>query len=512
MYRVEPVIYRRAAKGRVGFIDTMDANYLSHVLYEATKKPDRPHVSIGILGYRHIEDTKRCVESVLRFIGDVDFELILMDNGSDDDNETLEYYQSVPTMRKKIIQVEEALGPDYGAVFGTRLLYEYSEGDIFIFCGNDNIITENAIQNIITCLESSPDIGMATSMSDNAWMAQNPGLVYSNADEMFAAAKAFNKSDPRKWKERLIVTPAVATGIKREVLIQTGIYGLWSAEDDLCYKIRRAGYKIILLGDTWVCHNHNYNTKKDSHGWLGNEESGQKRLHHLEQMNKANMGGLNLFDDIMTFEYQLISMLSKPKAARPKLLAINVTAGQALLDMKNKLREYGVFDTQSTAFTTDAKYYTMLATTAGQTLCDRIQFLQEDLEGQKFDMILLGEPVNLFPNPAALLKVLLELLEPDGQLLFKLKNSWDMKMLQGILDGAPKTEGTQQMILSPEDIQSLAAQYGASQIKIQRSIGNYLPETVRTIVTILMNTKAVKDIQQAVENIITTDYLFWVEK
>ena len=89
MYRVEPIIYRREQSGTVEFMSGVDGHTLTHLLYEAGKEKGTPKMSIGVLGYKHIEDTKRCVESVLRFVGDIDYELILMDNGSNDENETL---------------------------------------------------------------------------------------------------------------------------------------------------------------------------------------------------------------------------------------------------------------------------------------------------------------------------------------------------------------------------------------------------------------------------------------
>lgn len=510
MYQVEPIIYRRAQKGEVPFVDTLDGNYLSHLLYQAGKKQGVPKMSIGVLGYKHIEDTRRCVESVLRFVGDIDYELILVDNGSQDDNETLNYYQSVPTMKKKIIQVEEPLGPMYGAILGTRIMYEYAEGDIFLMLGNDNIITENALQNMIACLDSSPDIGMVTPMSSNAYMLQDPKLRYSNFDEMFEAAKEFNRcSDPRKWQERM-ETATVATAIKREALIQSGFYGFWTAEADLCYRVRRAGYKIFLLGDTWACHNHDYATKKDSQAWLGDTESSKKILERTRQLAEARTGGLTQFEDIMVFEHRLISLLEKPEADTPKILGVNVTAGQPLLDVKNKLREFGIFHSSSAAFSTDAKYYTFLSTAADQVFCDRIQFLYEDLEGQKFDVILLGEAINLFPDPEYVLKTLMGFLEPNGQLLFKLKNSYDVRMFQGIL-GSPLPAGEEKMVvLTLEDIRRMAEKHGVSHIKAQRTLGRYDARTIETVANILANTKAVKDIQTETQNILTTEYLFCV--
>lgn len=510
MYQVEPIIYHRAQKGEVPFVDTLDGNYLSHLLYEAGKKRGVPKMSIGVLGYKHIEDTRRCVESVLRFVGDIDYELILVDNGSHDGDETLNYYQSVPTMKKKIIQVEDPLGTMYGAIFGTRLMYEYAEGDIFLMLGNDNIIAENTLQNMIACLDSSPDVGMVTPMSSNAYMLQDPRLQYSSFDEMFAVAKEFNRcSDPRKWQERM-ETATVATAIKREALIQSGFYGFWTAEADLCHRIRKAGYKIFLLGDTWACHNHDYTAKKDSQAWLGDTERSKTILERTKQLAEARAGGLTQFGEIMVFEHRLNSLLEKPEAAAPKILAVNVTAGQPLLDVKNKLREFGIFHSSSTAFSTNAKYYTFLSTAADQVLCDCIQFLREDLEDRKFDIILLGEAINLFPDPEYVLKTLLGLLEPNGQLLFKLKNSYDVRMFQGILGSPLPAEDEKMVVLTLEDIRRMAEKHGVSHVKAQRTLGRYDAKTIETIANILANTKAVKDIQTETQNILTTEYLFCV--
>lgn len=507
MYHVEPIIYQREKPGQFSFVATLDGNYLTHLLYEAGKERGTPKMSIGVLGYRHIEDTRRCVESVLRFVGDIDYELILVDNGSEDNNETLDYFQSVPTDRKRIIQVTDPLGPDYGCIFGTRLMYQYARGDIFVFLGNDNIITENALQNMIICLDSSPDIGMVTPMSSNAYMLQDPGLKYSTYDEMFAVAKEFNHSDPRKWQERMELS-TVATAIKREVLIQSGFYGFWTAEEDLCLRVRRAGYKLILLGDTWVCHNHDYSTKEDTHSKVED----QRMWETLQKMALKHNGGLGQFEDIMALELHLTSLLEKPRTNAPEILAVNVKAGQPLLDVKNKLREFSIFSSRSTAFTTDAKYYPLLSTVADQVLCDRFQFLEEDLEGRTFDIILLGQPVDQAPDPAKLLKTLLTHLRPGGQVLLKLGNCCDARMLQKLLLGTPLAGGTGRALLTLEDIREEAGKWGVTQIDGRRVTGNYAQETVNTITEILTNSKEVGDVQQTLQNLLTVEYLIQLKK
>lgn len=507
MYQVEPIIYQREKAGQFSFVETTDGNYLTHLLYEAEKPAGTPKMSIGVLGYRHIEDTKRCVESVLRFVGDIDYELILVDNGSQDDNETLDYFQSVPTDRKRIIQVTDPIGPDYGCIFGTRLMYEYARGDIFVFLGNDNIITENALQNMIICLDSSPDIGLVTPMSSNAYMLQDPQLSYSTYEEMFAAAKAFNHSDPRKWQERMELS-TVATAMKREVLVQSGFYGYWTAESDLCHRIRRAGYKTILLGDTWVCHNHNYNTKEETHGKVEDE----RMIKGFEKMALKKYGGLELFKDIMVHAMQLVSLLEKPRSNSPSILAVNVTAGQPLLDVRNKLREFSIFYPKSTAFTTDAKYYPLLTTAAEEVFCDRLQFLEEDLRGRKFGIVLLGEAVNLLPDPAGTLRTLMGLLEPGGQLLLKLKNVCNIDVLRGLLGDSAASGDTRQTVMSLENVRAVANGCGGTGMNGIRIMGDYAPETVEAVTDILTRTQAAEDVEQLVGKVLTTEYLIRITK
>ena len=60
---------------------------------------DDTFVSIVIIGYNRLEKTKRCVESVIKYTADFNYELILIDNGSTD--ETTDYFQTVNYKNKK---------------------------------------------------------------------------------------------------------------------------------------------------------------------------------------------------------------------------------------------------------------------------------------------------------------------------------------------------------------------------------------------------------------------------
>lgn len=158
-FEVEPIIYERAYGDELQPVDSTDRAFVAHKVYMASKPKGSPKLSVCVLAYHHLDQTKRCIESILRYIGDIDYELILVDNASEDDNATLDYFQSVPVARKKIIQVSKPMGRYYGAIFGSQLMFQYAAGDIYLMVMNDEIFTKNAIQNLIACLESSPDIG-----------------------------------------------------------------------------------------------------------------------------------------------------------------------------------------------------------------------------------------------------------------------------------------------------------------------------------------------------------------
>lgn len=506
MYKVEPIIIKRQNPEQLDYVDNFNFNYITHKVYTAGKSESTPKMSICVLGYKNIEKTKRCVESVLKYIGEIDYEFILLDNGSDDNDETYNYFQTVPTYRKKIIKVEEALGVYYGSVYGTELVYKYSSGDYLTFLGNDNIITENSLQNIERCLDSDVNIGLAVPMSSNVWMLQNPGLEYSNFEEMFEKAKKFNEYDPKKWQDRMTLT-TVATTVKREAIDRIGFYDAF-AEASLCFRMRQAGYKTLLLGDTWVCHDHDYDEKIDSQPWIGTDDKSAYIRNRNDAIAKKYFG-FGTFEDIIVPETGLTNMINinESKNSIPELLALDVRCGQGMLDLKNRLRTFGIFETNSVAFTTDAKYYKWLETVSEQVFCDRIDYIDEVLEGFSFDYIIIGKAINLYHEPIKLVRKLLLFLKEDGQLIFKLRNSSDLRTLIKALGLNKNLHKDLPIHISIDDMINCIKYMGYENITMQRdtyTIGEKEVEVLAKafLATSLDNASA----DCSVRNILTENY------
>ena len=64
-------------------------------------------VSITVLAYNRLEKTKRCIDSLLKYTKNIDYELILIDNGSTDD--TFEYFKSLKFDKKRSYILQKIL-------------------------------------------------------------------------------------------------------------------------------------------------------------------------------------------------------------------------------------------------------------------------------------------------------------------------------------------------------------------------------------------------------------------
>lgn len=513
-FEVEPIIYERAYGDELQPVDSTDRAFVAHKVYMASKPKGSPKLSVCVLAYHHLDQTKRCIESILRYIGDIDYELILVDNASEDDNATLDYFQSVPVARKKIIQVSKPMGRYYGAIFGSQLMFQYAAGDIYLMVMNDEIFTKNAIQNLIACLESSPDIGSATPMASNTWMLQNPGITYSSYDEIFEIGEKINHYDPRKWEERMIVT-LIGTAFKREALLAFGYYDYsWSGDEGVSNRLRMSGYRNMFLGDTRICHDHITGQKKDNHGLHDQTDIGRRMKENRTAMLEKTLGGMDQFEDVLHFEKNLTNMLNDNLSQEqiPDILAVDVRCGQGLLDVRNRLRNFGIFSSHSTAFTTKFKYGRHLYSVADEVFCDRIEFIDDSLAGRGFDYIIVGEPINMYAEPIKVLERLLTYLKPKGQLLFKVRNTTDLQSLQKMFGQDKAVDPEMPVHISVYSVVDCLKLMGINNIDIKRMVTRLSPENEKLIITTITTLGMTQNVNETALDIITQEYFLHVIK
>ena len=174
-------------------------------------------VSIITLTYNQLDYTKAFIDSVFQFTS-VPFELIIVDNASNDD--TVKYLKDLEKSdnRVKVIFNNENLGFPKGVNQALRI----AQGNYFLIANNDIIVTENWLERMIQVSESNPQIGLVGPISNAVSGVQiDKEAKYNSIDEMHKYASSIQE----KNKNLTFEFPRVAflcTLIKKEVVEKIG--------------------------------------------------------------------------------------------------------------------------------------------------------------------------------------------------------------------------------------------------------------------------------------------------
>ena len=373
-------------------------------------------VTIWIQAYNNFDKTKRCIESLFKYTSDIDFDLILVDNNAGD--ETYEYFKSIEYEKKTIIHFNVNTGSTYPlSVVPIDMISKY-----FVLLNNDIIVTKNWLSNLMKVMESDDKIGMVNAISNNASNYQGVEFEYDSYERMQEVAAQINVSDSLKWEQRLrIVT--LGTLMRKECLYAMGWpffdmgYAHNFLDDDMAFRARRAGYKLVVTSDTWICHDHFRDKKEDEATRAAYDRDKAKFM--------SKFCGVDPWDDTYSVFHEFRQLRGSVKSSQKNevsILGIDPKCGMNILDIKNIFASGK--DVKMSAYVQDAKYYTDLHTICNEdVICDSEDALVKHFVNKSYDYIMIGEPVNMYDDPVQIIKDAYMLLSDGGQLIFSLKNT-----------------------------------------------------------------------------------------
>ena len=235
--------------------------------------PDRPGtedlVSVIVTCCGQLEYTRLCVPSVLRYSRQP-FELVFVDMASLDG--TAEYLAGVAAAASVPVSIVHT-GPEtsFGAACNQGIAR--SRGQFLVVLSNDTIVTDNWLNQLVALSNLDPSIGLVGPMCNCAPEPQgtaSPSYRLRSQDgfrsrsEIEAALDAVN-SFARGWRDthrgEWLQTERLAAFCfltKRSVLQAIGHFNVDSAlalsGDELCQRVRRAGYRLACCRDLYVHH------------------------------------------------------------------------------------------------------------------------------------------------------------------------------------------------------------------------------------------------------------------
>jgi GT2 family glycosyltransferase len=211
-------------------------------------------VSIIIVSWNSAGDLRRCLASVDRSFGRENIEVIVVDNGSRDESPQLDSeFPNINLLR---------LPRNFGMVKALNMGMKTATGDLFFFLQPEVELMPETVNDLVSRLETSAD---ATAVCPTV---VNPeGLVLSGFRALPSPeelCRAWRDEDFTDWRTPIAASDCVVVDyVKNSPMMARAQFlrgmhyiderygnSWWDLE--LCYQIRHAGKKILLLPDVKV--------------------------------------------------------------------------------------------------------------------------------------------------------------------------------------------------------------------------------------------------------------------
>jgi len=229
----------------------------------------KPILSIVILSYNTKDLLRDCLISLKKVMEEVEFEVIVPDNGSNDGSP--EMVETEFPWVEKVIKI----GKNLGFAKGNNKVRQYVKGEYVLFLNPDTIVLKDTLGTTVKYLEEHKDVGAITCkmILPNGQLDKDVrrsfitpwiGLthIYLKLDRLFPKSKIFAKywygyiSPDQEHEVDALQGAFFLT--RKAVLDHVGWFDedyFLNAEDiDLCWKIKNARWKIIYYPKVSIIH------------------------------------------------------------------------------------------------------------------------------------------------------------------------------------------------------------------------------------------------------------------
>ena len=217
--------------------------------------------------------TKEAIKSAIDTIKEVEFEIIVVDNSSNASNVVF-----LKDSRVKTICGVENKGFGNACNIGEKK----ASGDVLLFLNSDTILFENAVDFAYSFFKKQQNVGalgirqlLEDGSLDKGCKRGFPTPLSSlyyflGLSKIFPHSKRFGAHQQTFIDEKDVVEVDCISGafmmIKKEVFEKVGgfdeDYFLYGEDVDLCYRLKKIGYKNIYFGKVSFLHYKNMSGKK----------------------------------------------------------------------------------------------------------------------------------------------------------------------------------------------------------------------------------------------------------
>ncbi len=213
-----------------------------------------PKVSVVLITYNNLNYTKICIDSILAKTAYPNYELIIVDNKSQDD--TPSYLQD---LQKRHDHIRIILNDDnLGFAAGNNVGMKNASGDYIILLNNDTLVTRGWITGLIKHLDKD-NLGMIGPVTNSIGNEAQIEVDYTSTDQMDLFAIDYTTRHHNQTYTAIPVLAMFCVAFKAELIKEVGYldenYGVGMFEDDdYSIAVKRAGYSIACAEDVFIHH------------------------------------------------------------------------------------------------------------------------------------------------------------------------------------------------------------------------------------------------------------------
>ena len=229
-------------------------------------------LSIIIVNYRCWEVLARCIESFNKYKPNISYEIIVVDNNSQDGkfNNFKQQFHEIKLIANK---------GNYGFSNGCNLGADNANGEFLLFLNPDITLTNSpAIDDMFSFARANPNVGITScrTIDPNGKREReiaflNPWLTIGWLRALYKLAfsrKVANKFPENKniWNPEWVAGSVVL--IKKDFFKKIGkwsenIFWMYSEDPDICLKTAKNGKKIALLRNVELEHLHGGSSRRN---------------------------------------------------------------------------------------------------------------------------------------------------------------------------------------------------------------------------------------------------------
>jgi GT2 family glycosyltransferase len=216
----------------------------------------KPIISVLILAYNSAHFVRDAVDSVLDDSQTGDSQVVILDNGSQDDTfEVLERsYSSVPNVT--VTRSDTSLGFAGGNNTAARL----ARGEILLVLNDDCVLEPGALQGLRDDFAESPDLGICqcalASADGTRW--ESLGHFLDSWGLLHVAGQGSQRTTQHATSTQIFGAKGAALGVRQAVFDRLGgfdeSFGFLFEETDLCWRALLQGFKVTVSGRAVVRH------------------------------------------------------------------------------------------------------------------------------------------------------------------------------------------------------------------------------------------------------------------